>query len=202
MFTGIIETRAEVRRVDQTPDEASRLILHAPKLVPEMAIGESLAVNGCCLTVAAIESSESELAFDLLRQTRRLTNLGDLAPGAQVNLERALLPTTRLSGHFVQGHIDETLRILARESAGDDTRFDFELSEAARSLLIPRGSVALDGISLTVADLQRDRFSVWIIPHTLEVTNLGERRVGDRVNVEYDMFGKYIRRHFELAESG
>ena len=195
MFTGIIEARGETQQVSSLDDGGARLSLSIP-FASELTLGESVAINGCCLTVT--EVAGNHVAFDLLQQTLNVTNLGQLKTGDTVNLERAVLPTDRLSGHLVQGHVDETAKVLAIHPQGQDTKIDIALPESAKPLVISRGSIAVDGISLTIADLEERQFTLWIIPHTLEVTNLGDKKVGDLVNLEFDLLGKYVQRQLSL----
>ena len=192
MFTGIVEARGAVASLTPVATGA-RLTLHVPfaaGLVP----GESVAVNGACLTATAIDPALGTVAFDLLAETLRVTNLDDLAPGDAVNLERALAVGDRLSGHFVQGHVDCVSEILAWEPVGQDHRLEIALPPAMARYVIRKGSLCVDGISLTVADLAADRVTLWIIPHTAAVTNLGTARPGKRVNLEFDMLAKYLER--------
>ena len=195
MFTGIIEARGETQQVSSLDDGGARLSLSIP-FASELTLGESVAINGCCLTVT--EVAGNHVAFDLLQQTLNVTNLGQLKTGDTVNLERAVLPTDRLSGHLVQGHVDETAKVLAIHPQGQDTKIDIALPESAKPLVISRGPIAVDGISLTIADLEERQFTLWIIPHTLEVTNLGDKKVGDLVNLEFDLLGKYVQRQLSL----
>jgi riboflavin synthase len=192
MFTGLVEKTGVLRDFTDTP-EGRRLRISAPGL--EVALGDSVAVNGCCLTVAEI--LPEALRFDLLGETLARTNLGDLAPGSRVNLERALAANARLGGHFVQGHIDDTARVLAVREQGPDLGLEFELPVKFARYVIAKGSIAINGVSLTVAALEADRFDVWIIPHTRAETNLGDLRPGDRVNLEFDVLAKYVERMFE-----
>ncbi len=192
MFTGIVESRGEVAALDPVATGA-RLVVRAP-FAADLAIGESVAVNGACLTVTAIDPAAGTAAFDLLAETLRVTNLGDLAAGHSVNLERALAIGDRLSGHFVQGHIDCVSHILAWQPVGQDHRLDIALPSEFSRYLIRKGSICVDGISLTVADLHYDHFTIWIIPHTVEVTNLSAAAVGKRVNLEFDLLAKYLER--------
>ncbi len=141
------------------------------------------------------------MRFDLLHETLRLTNLGDLAAVDPVNLERSLRIGDRLSGHFVQGHVDACAEIIAYEEVGQDHQFTVALPKEFAHLMVQKGSVSVNGISLTVADLQEDRFTLWIIPHTHEVTSLKVARVGSRVNLEFDMLAKHIARITELGKS-
>ncbi|HRX55592.1 MAG TPA: riboflavin synthase [Verrucomicrobiales bacterium] len=190
MFTGIIETCGTVRDLIPVATGA-KLVVGAP-FAGALEIGESVAVNGVCLTVT--ERDEATMSFDLLAETLAVTNLGDLTPGARVNLERALAANARLSGHFVQGHIDTTGTVLAWEPVGQDHRLEISLPPDFERYLIRKGSICIDGISLTVADLDAGSFTVWIIPHTASVTNLGTGQVGRRVNLEFDMLAKYVER--------
>ncbi len=192
MFTGIIEARGEV--VAMKPVETgARLVVRLP-FATELAIGESVAVNGACLTVTVIDPDTRTAAFDLLAETLRVTSLGDLTVGDFVNAERALAVGDRLSGHFVQGHVDGVGEILAWEAVGQDHRLEVSLPPDFARYVIRKGSICVDGISLTVAELAEDRFTLWIIPHTAEVTNLGSARVGKRVNLEFDLLAKYLER--------
>ena len=195
MFTGIIEATGKISSIAPLDDGGARLHIDIP-FAKELALGESVAVNGCCLTVTAVDGNG--VAFDLLQQTLNVTNLGQLQPGHAVNLERAVLPTDRLSGHLVQGHVDETAEILAVRPQGQDTQIDIALPDSAKPLVISRGSIAVDGISLTIAELADNHFTLWIILHTLEVTNLGTKDAGDLVNLEFDLLGKYVARQLSL----
>ena len=190
MFTGLVESIGRVRSLDRRGD-AARLTLETP-LAAALSIGESLAVNGCCLTVTSTDGDSA--CFDLLGETLARTNLGGLAPGARVNLERALRADGRFGGHFVQGHIDTTTEVLSAETKGEDLNLIIALPETGARYLIEKGSIAVNGVSLTVASLGEDRFGLWIIPHTLQETNLGDLRAGSPVNLEYDMLAKYAER--------
>ncbi len=192
MFTGLVEELGQVVSLEQSPSGGVHLTLRAPSISPEAQLGDSVAVNGCCLTVAA--KQDGLLRFDLLQETLARTSLGGVQPGGSVNLERALAAGGRLGGHFVQGHVDCTAEILALEHKGADVRFEVALPDAGARYLVEKGSIAVDGISLTVAELRKGSFVLWIIPHTLEHTNLGGRRVGEKVNLEYDLLAKYVER--------
>jgi riboflavin synthase len=184
-----------VENLSVTP-QGGRLRLEGVAFAEELTLGESVAVNGCCLTVT--ESSQDRVAFDLLQETLRVTNLGDLKAGEAVNLERALRASDRLSGHFVQGHVDGSARLLAYEAEGQDHRLVVELPEAGQRLVVPKGSVTVNGISLTVALLESGRFTLWITPHTHTVTTLRHAAAGQRVNLEYDFLGKQVERLLAL----
>jgi riboflavin synthase len=192
MFTGLIEATGTVLTLEAR-GESARLVLRVGHLAAGLALGDSVAVNGCCLTVAALDVQEQTACFDLLMQTLAVTSLGSLSPGGLVNLERAMALGTRFGGHLVQGHVDATVRILDWSQHGQDHRLEVELPEEQRGLVIPKGSICLDGISLTAAEVGAQSVTCWIIPHTLAMTNLRSKRVGDLMNVEYDMLGKYVR---------
>jgi riboflavin synthase len=191
MFTGLVEETGSLIALDRSAAGA-RLMLRAPLVATDAQLGDSVAVNGCCLTVTAREGDV--LSFDLLRETLDRTNLGQLAPGAPVNLERALAAHARLGGHFVQGHIDTTAPVLAFESVGADGRLEIALPREFARYVAFKGSIAIDGISLTVAEVHDASFVVWIIPHTLAVTNLRARKAGESVNLEFDLLAKYVER--------
>lgn len=188
MFTGLIEACGEVLARETHGDQA-RLRLAVP-FAAELAVGDSVAVNGCCLT--AVELDAASAAFDVLTKTLEVTSLGDLAPGDRVNLERALRMGDRLGGHFVQGHVDATGVIEALESRGQDHVLAVRLPPELEPLCLEKGSLAIDGISLTLAELDGTLARFWIIPHTFAETNLGRRAVGQRVNLEVDMLAKHV----------
>ena len=191
MFTGLIE---EVGRVIALPgtDEPKQLKIGAPQIATEAEIGASVAVNGCCLTVAS--RHENVLTFDLLAETLARTNLGALKRESLVNLEQALRADGRIGGHFVQGHIDCAVPILALEEHGADLRLQVALPGEFTQYVVEKGSIAIDGISLTIAKVGPDHFEVWIIPHTRSQTNLAAARQGDLVNLEFDLLAKYVER--------
>lgn len=191
MFTGLVEETGTLLAFERS-SAGARLTLRAPLVCSDAQLGDSIAVNGCCLTVTAREGET--LSFDLLAETLARTNLGQLEPGAPVNLERALAAHARLGGHFVQGHIDTTSEVLAFEPVGADYRLEIALPRDVAHYVAFKGSIAIDGISLTVAEVQPDRFVIWIIPHTLSVTNLRTKKAGDRVNLEFDLLAKYVER--------
>lgn len=190
MFTGLIEALGSVQNVERR-GEGARLTLQTG-LAGDLALGESLAVNGCCLTVA--ESRGNSVVFDLLLETLARTNLSDLGTGACVNLERALRADGRLGGHFVQGHVDTTARVLETSIKDQDLKLMIELPDSGQPYMIEKGSVAVNGVSLTVASLAEHCFGLWIIPHTLRETNLGALKTGDHVNLEFDILAKYTHR--------
>jgi riboflavin synthase len=190
MFTGLVEATGTVEELHRRPG-ASRLALRAGALAA--ALGESIAVNGCCLTVAAPPAG-GRLEFDLLEETLRRTTLGALKPGARVNLERALAANGRLGGHFVQGHIDCIAEIARWEPAGLDYRLEIALPPEFAKYVVKKGSIAVDGISLTVAEVNPESFTVWIIPHTRENTSLAGTTPGAFVNLEFDLLAKYVEK--------
>ena len=197
MFTGLVEAIGSVRLLEARGD-AARLVIET-SLAAELSLGESLAVNGCCLTVTTKESGT--VAFDLLGETLLRTNLGMLESGSRVNLERALRADGRFGGHFVQGHIDSTAEVMSVDRHGDDLDLLLKLPKGGARYLIEKGSLAVNGVSLTVASLGEDCLHLWIIPHTLRETNLGDLRKGDCVNLEYDLMAKYAERQLGLTSS-
>ncbi len=198
MFTGIIEACGEVVDLQELPG-SWRLMVKAPEVARGVGLGDSVAVNGCCLTV--VGADEDALEFDLLAQTMRLTNLGDIVVGSGVNLERSLKWDGRIGGHFVSGHIDSTGRIETIESRGKDVYLKVVPDGDFAALLVEKGCIAVDGISLTLAEVDAEGFAIWLIPHTLEVTNLGRRKSGESVNLEFDLLGKYVQRFMTLKQS-
>jgi riboflavin synthase len=191
MFTGLVQGAATVVSLSPREADGARLTLSHPLLASARA-GDSIATNGCCLTV--VDPRGEVASFDLLAETLRLTNLGELMAGSVVNIEPSLLPTDRMGGHFVTGHVDcvGNIAFLGREGA--DWRLDISAPEAVLRHIVRKGCVAVDGMSLTVADLIPGGFRIWLIPHTLEVTNLSRRKTGDRVNLESDLLAKYAEK--------
>jgi len=195
MFTGIVEESAEVAGIIQQP-ESIRLRVRAALCGEGARIGDSIAVNGCCLTVAGLSGAPSPglLEFDLLRETWNRTNLQFVQPGSAVNLERALSANGRLHGHFVTGHVDGTGRIEIFEPRGADWFLRIACPAEILRYLVFKGSIAVDGISLTVAEVDARGFAVWIIPHTRKITALRQRQAGDAVNLEADLLAKYAEK--------
>lgn len=191
MFTGIVEETGEVIAFTRGA-AAWRLQIAAKVALKNLAPGDSIAVNGCCLTVVFFDATH--LFFDVLEETKRLTNFGSLAPGARVNLERSLSFGGKMGGHFVTGHIDGQGKIEVFEQRGKDFYLKVRVPTGSGRYLIHKGSIAIDGISLTVAEVEDDTFAVWLIPHTLVVTNLESRRAGESVNLEFDLLGKYVEK--------
>lgn len=190
MFTGLVECTGTVSALMERGDQA-RLTIRAP-FADELALGDSVAVNGCCLTLASADADG--VHFDLLKQTLEVTSLGDLSAGSLVNLERAMRVGDRFGGHFVLGHVDATGEITRLEPHGQDHRLDVRLPTGMVSLCIDKGSLAVDGISLTIAELRGDIATFWITPHTWGHTNLLAAAQGARVNLEADMLAKHVAR--------
>ena len=191
MFTGLIEEVGRVRWIRAT-EHGNQLRVAAPAISGEIAPGDSVAVNGCCLTTTGIQSGE--LTFDLLEETLSRTNLGGLRTDAPVNLERALAATGRMGGHFVQGHVDNTARVLSLNPHGADYRLEVELAQEFAHYVVFKGSIALNGASLTIAEVLPASIVVWIIPHTRGQTNFSALQPGDLLNVEFDLLAKYVER--------
>ena len=188
MFTGLVEAIGTVLSLDSKGEQA-RLTLEIP-FSAELALGDSVAINGCCLTVA--ELAPGAISFDLLGQTLRVTSLGELAADSIVNLERAMMVGERFGGHFVQGHVDGTGKITRLEASGQDHIVGVSLPPEIHRLCIDKGSLTLDGISLTIAELTPDGAVFWITPHTWEHTHLHRSSIGQRMNLETDMLAKYV----------
>jgi riboflavin synthase len=189
MFTGLVEALGTIRRLDAA-GAACDLVVSEPRLAPELALGDSVAVNGCCLTV--VERDVDSFRFQAGPETLRRTNLGELKLGDRVNLERAMRLSDRLGGHIVQGHIDGTGRVVERQRQGEWEVVWFQCPAELSGQMVPKGSIAVDGVSLTVVDVTADRFSVALIPHTLANTTLGFRPPGATVNLETDLLAKYV----------
>jgi riboflavin synthase len=201
MFTGIVEEAGVVHEI-RSGRAGIQLSVRTRLAARDLKPGASLAVNGCCLTVVKVSSRQKRqklLEFDLLRETWERTNLQFARPGALVNLERPLRADGRLDGHFVTGHIDATGEIVELKRAGADYFLEITASPDLLRGIVFKGSMAVDGISLTVARVRQKSFSLWIIPHTWAVTALRERRVGDAVNLETDILGKYVERFLKVA---
>jgi riboflavin synthase alpha subunit len=195
MFTGLIEAVGRVAAV--VPMAGGVRLAVETALAPRLAIGDSVAHNGVCLTL--VDVAGGVIVTEVSPETLRVTNLGTLAAGSLVNLERPVRPDGPMGGHFVQGHVDGTGTVRAVVKEGDFWRFTFTHPEGLAPLLIPKGSIAVDGISLTVAALRPGEFDVQIVPHTWAHTNLQARQVGELVNLEGDMLGKYVLRIAEIA---
>jgi riboflavin synthase len=197
MFSGIVEGMGEVVEVRLEPP-GCRLIIRHPEIAASTKVADSIAVNGCCLTV--VEVTGETFGFQAGPETLSRTNLGRLRPGSLVNLERALRVGDRMGGHFVTGHIDGTAELIERRDMGEWSDCWFRISPALARQMAPKGSVAVDGVSLTIVESLPDRFSVALIPYTLAVTTLGRIQVGDLVNIETDLLAKYVQRFLEARE--
>ena len=198
MFTGLIEEKGVVESIS-VDESLGRLTIQADVASADAQIGDSISINGCCLTVVTI--SNNQLSFDTVEETLNRTNLGNLKTGDIVNLERSLTASDRMGGHFVTGHIDVTANITKIIDEQDWKKFWFEISSEFSKYMASKGSVAVDGVSLTLVDVETEDFSVVLIPHTLEMTTLGERAVGDRVNIETDLLSKYVSRQLQFMQS-
>lgn len=195
MFTGIVEETGSVERIKPS-SKSIELVVRAKVTARGLKLGDSVSVNGCCLTVVKIRAAKKGgklIHFDLLKETWSRTNLQFAKVGAVVNLERSLAVGGRLGGHFVTGHIDGTGKIIRWERAGQDHVLEIQAPAEVMRYVIFKGSIAVDGISLTVAAVTKKSFRIWIIPHTFEGTALRERAVGDAVNLEADLLGKYVQ---------
>ncbi|HHX37306.1 MAG TPA: riboflavin synthase [Clostridiaceae bacterium] len=191
MFTGIIEEQGELIAVRRGAS-SSRLTFRAKTVLADTQIGDSIAVNGLCLTVT--DMTADTFSADVMSESLRRSNLGDLRAGQSVNMERALTLQKRLGGHLVSGHIDGTGTVVRREQDDNAVWFEVNCGTALAQELIPKGSVAIDGISLTIVDVRNDAFTVSIIPHTMQETTLSQAQAGTKVNLETDMIGKYVRK--------
>jgi riboflavin synthase len=195
MFTGIVEEAGVIEKI--TPaDKSIEMTVRAGVCGRGVKVGDSVAVNGCCLTAVKISTSGKAtlMQFDLLQESWRRTNFQFAKPGSLVNLERSLRANGELGGHFVTGHVDGLGKIIRWECAGRDHVLDIAAPADVMRYLVFKGSIAVDGISLTVAGARKKNFRIWIIPHTFEVTALRERKVGDAVNLEADLLGKYVEK--------
>ena len=199
MFTGIVEETGVVERIAPTRDSIE-LTVRVGTCGRGLKVGDSLAINGCCLTVVKLVSRGREklASFDLLKETWIRTNLQFARVGSPANLERSLSANGRLGGHFVTGHIDGTGKIIRWERAGKDHLLDIAAPPEVMRYIVFKGSIAVDGISLTVAGVQKRSFRIWIIPHTHEATALRVRKKGDAVNLEADLLGKYVEKFVTL----
>ncbi len=198
MFTGLVEETGTVASIQRQLENA-RLLIDARATADDTQIGDSICVNGCCLTVVELVRGESDsahrrLAFDVVPETLQRTNLGQLTVGDRVNLERSLKPDTRMGGHFVTGHIDGTAKVAVIDQRSQWRIIGFSVEYALTRQMASKGSVTVDGISLTLVDVTDQGFTVALIPHTLAATTIGQRRVGDSVNIETDLLAKYVQR--------
>lgn len=199
MFTGIVEEMGTVRRLNQSPNRCE-LELSASKVLEGTQIGDSIAVNGVCLTV--IRLGEEHFTADVMLETLRRSNLGQLKPGSKVNLERAMAANGRFGGHIVAGHIDGTGKILAMQPEGNAVLVTISATPELLRYVVEKGSIAIDGISLTVAKVSHTDFTVSLIPHTGEETTLLKHRPGEIVNLETDIIGKYVEKLMQPKSNG
>jgi riboflavin synthase len=192
MFTGLVQKLGRIAHVEPDGHGGQNLRIHEPELAPTLVLGESISVNGVCLTV--ISQTAQEFAFQAGPETLNKTNLGLLKVGDPVNLERALRVGDALGGHFVTGHIDTVGKIREQIPSGEWQTYWFDIPEEFDSLIVQKGSIAIDGVSLTVVDAEPSRISVMLIPHTLANTTLGSKHVGDVVNLEFDLLAKHVQK--------
>jgi len=191
VFTGIIEGQGRVKKFDiKTKNRsAAKMEIDLGNLAKGLHIGDSVAINGVCLTATNISKNQAE--FEMIGETLKKTNLGMIKPGDKVNIERSLKVGERMDGHFVLGHIDGTGKIVKIEKLSKEIKFWIELSKDLARFVVKKGSITVDGISLTLVDVIKNKISISIIPHTMKITNLGSKKIGDKVNIETDILGKY-----------
>jgi len=198
LFTGLILELGEITSINRKSGGAA-LSLKSNEIASAAKLGDSIAVNGVCLTV--VKSGRKELSFDLSDETLQSTNIGSLNKGDAVNLEPSLSPDSKIGGHFVTGHVDTVGNIRSRVQSGDMLKFEIEAPTKVTDFLVEKGSVAVDGISLTVVDILKDSFTLVIIPHTAKLTTLGFKDAGDSVNIEVDILGKYVAKFLQRREN-
>jgi riboflavin synthase len=200
MFTGLVERMGELSEVLDRPP-GKRFTVRAGEVAHGVALGDSIAMNGCCLTVIQFDEGNGALSFDAGEETLSRTNLGQLRPGSAVNLERSLRFNDRLGGHFVTGHIDGLGRLDERRDDADWSFVWFRCDRRLTRQMAGKGSIAVDGVSLTLVEVETERFSVALIPHTLQLTTLGRLQTGDPVNLETDLLAKYVERQLMFFNS-
>lgn len=198
MFTGLIEELGSVKNIHRKKDGLT-LTIHSPEISKDLKVGDSVSINGACLTV--IENKKNLFKVDVTKETLEHTTLSNFKINEKVNLERAVKAETRLGGHILTGHIDCTAKIRNRKKNRLSTDFFIEFDKKYRNYLVEKGSISVDGVSLTVASLREDGFSVTIIPHTANNTTFGFKRIGDKVNIELDIIGKYIIKYLSRYET-
>ncbi|HET7521745.1 MAG TPA: riboflavin synthase [Bacillales bacterium] len=191
MFTGIVESIGNIKHIKQTGDTFT-MAIEADDILTDADIGDSISVNGVCLTITSL--SPGYFTVDIMRETVKATNLQSLVEGSSVNLERSMPANGRFGGHFVSGHVDGTGKIVKKERQGNAVYYDIQTSAGITRYLIQKGSVAVDGTSLTVFAVTDRAFTISLIPHTLDATVLGQKQAGDIVNIECDLVGKYIEK--------
>ncbi len=197
MFTGIIEEIGTITEISQKSN-ASTLKIAAKRILSDVALGDSISVNGICLTVTSFSSSH--FTVDVMPETLKSTSFRSLKNGSRVNLERAMTPNRRFGGHFVTGHVDGVGKIIAKRPIGNAVYYEISVPKDLLKYIILKGSVAVDGISLTVFALSNQSFTISLIPHTLKKTILGGKKTGELVNIECDMLGKYVERFIQLKD--
>lgn len=197
MFTGIVEEIGTVHRIVYESDEALEMIIGATKILEDVNLGDSIAINGICLTVTSF--TENTFSVDVMPETVKATSLRTVSEGSDINLERALLPTDRLGGHFVTGHVDGIGKIVNKRPEQNAVYYDIAIDEELLPYFIMKGSVAVDGVSLTVFGVNPDEstFTISLIPHTMDVTNLGRKIIGDIINIECDMLAKHVHHYLQ-----
>lgn len=194
MFTGLVEEIGSLQKRISSQGGGAKITVAAKTILSDIVLGDSIAVNGTCLTAVEWSESGGWVTFDAVQETLDKTTLVDLAPGTPLNLERALAVGARVGGHHVTGHVDGKGRLISTQREGNGIVYRFEAPSDLMLFIAPKGSVAVDGISLTVVESTVSEFSVWIVPHTVSATNLGTLRNGDRVNLETDILAKYVHR--------
>ncbi|MEZ4721445.1 MAG: riboflavin synthase [Flavobacteriales bacterium] len=195
MFTGIIEALGTVKRVEEHGTNKDFFV--QADFVAELKIDQSVSHNGVCLTV--VEINDAEYRVTAIDETLRLTNLNDWREGTRVNLERCMVANGRFDGHIVQGHVDTTAKVVSIENVDGSWNFGFQLAQAHSGLIVHKGSICINGVSLTVTSVEEKSFSVSIIPYTFEHTNFSQFKIGDRVNIEFDVLGKYVQAQLSRA---
>lgn len=200
MFTGLILELGEVFVLQNQDTLVSRILIKASAtIIADCQVGDSICVNGVCLTVTSIQ--KNIITFDVSPETLQSTNLGQLRRGDKVNLEPSLKPTSKLGGHFVTGHIEDIGTIISKKQQGNSEKIEIKAPKGILNLLVPKGSIAIDGISLTVVDVLDSSFTVVIIPHTLELTTIGIKKIRDSVNLEPDILGKYVYKFLSIKNT-
>lgn len=200
MFTGIIEEKGTIESLKKTSDSSITMSIHATKVMEDLNIGDSVAVNGICLTVTSCKPHTFQV--DVMPETVKGTSLSRLQVQSMVNLERSMRSDSRFGGHFVSGHIDGVGEIISKEQKENAVYFDIDIVNHDSNLIVEKGSIAIDGISLTVFDSQRSVITISLIPHTVAETTLGIKSIGDIVNIEYDMLGKYVQKQLVGKTTG
>ena len=196
MFTGIIEETGKIEKIERSENGAI-FILSAKSIISDLKIGDSIAVNGACLTI--VNMDKKSFMVELSPETLEKTNFMKITIGENVNLERPLRLNDRLGGHLVSGHIDGVGQLIGKRQEGNSIIMKFSVPSDFKKYLIPKGSIAIDGISMTAVDIHENQFTIAVIPHTLKVTSLGHKKIGDDVNLEFDLIAKYIERFGQFS---